>query len=441
MASSFWHLDKKLAHPHSEPVLELLADHIQDSDKNVIARILLEDGIDFEQAKHVHPSLHSLFSGVVSARLAIAIETKDLSRRRRCLRTLAQYGTGSVHFLVPHLKLSTLIGFVRSILREFHIAEWFPINTYESYYATIKNIIRISSRPSIIGAGAYGTVFHPALPCRNMPFQINNDVSKVVSKRRIESEKTNVLRVNAADPDCHYHVRFKYDCVPDLNTVRGSSSRIFKLPDPHMLVYEYGGFTLTRALRSNKFPRHLFLDGLKDLLRGLIQLNRRGTIHMDIKPDNIVCMVRGGKLECRLIDFGISVFFQDSMVPRPKPSYENPYIWPFKLLLFAQTHKKPSELVAAYRRKNVFLSVDYSGIIQRYIEVYRYNRGQKNISYVQYKSLIFEIFQDIDLYQFARLLQHPVLVFPQKKRISELLLQRRLIVPEDLLYFNEEIRV
>jgi len=47
MAISFWHIDKKLAHPHSEPVLKLLAEHIQDSDKNVIARILLEDGLDF----------------------------------------------------------------------------------------------------------------------------------------------------------------------------------------------------------------------------------------------------------------------------------------------------------------------------------------------------------------------------------------------------------
>jgi len=438
MAISFWHIDKKLAHPHSEHVNELLTEHIQHTDKNVIARILLEDEIDFEQAKLDHPSLQSQFSGVVSARVATAIENKNLPNKKRCLHTLAQYGTGSVHFLVPHLKLSTLIGFIRGLLRDLRIPEWFPINTYESYHATIKNIIRISSRPSIIGAGAYGTVFHPALPCRDMPFQINNDVSKVVSRRRIDSEKTNVLRVNDVDPDCLYHVRFKYDCVPDLNTIRGSSSRVLKLPDPHMLVYEYGGFTLTQALRSNKFPRRLFLDGLKDLLHELVQLNRRGTIHMDIKPDNIVCMVRDGKLECRLIDFGISVVLQGDKVPRPKPSYENPYIWPFKLLLFAQTLKKPSELVTAYRRKNVFLSVDYSAIVQKYIQVYKYNRGQKNISYAQYKSLVLEIFQDIDLYQFARLLQHPVLVFPRKKQISELLLQQRLIVPDDLLYFTEE---
>jgi DNA-binding NtrC family response regulator/tetratricopeptide (TPR) repeat protein len=66
------------------------------------------------------------------------------------------------------------------------------------------------------------------------------------------------------------------------------------------------GIDLTRALRGRRIAeREAVFD---QILRALAYLHALDIIHLDLKPENVLCADRGGALEARVIDFGLASF-------------------------------------------------------------------------------------------------------------------------------------
>lgn len=55
---------------------------------------------------------------------------------------------------------------------------------------------------------------------------------------------------------------------------------------------------------------------MKDLFEGLAYLHKHNIVHRDIKPDNILCERRERPYGCKLADFGLSNFFEESSLDR-----------------------------------------------------------------------------------------------------------------------------
>ena len=80
----------------------------------------------------------------------------------------------------------------------------------------------------------------------------------------------------------------------------------------YILIMELLGPSLESIRQSHqdgKFPLHIVVDLGIQLIRRLEHCHRRGVIHRDIKPDNIVLGRNRQRRKCFLVDFGLAKSF------------------------------------------------------------------------------------------------------------------------------------
>ena len=199
---------------------------------------------------------------------------------------------------------------------------------------------------SIIGQGAYGCVYRPALACEGNTGPRQGEVSKLVSKKNVEEEYASYNILRAIDPGrelyaypvelCPFHAASQ---TPEsLNTLLTPEEKAALTPNP--LIATRNNYERIEAIKSsyrrqgkkcaitnvnegsviqmpdagstfnqlklNKSDVYGFFEGFENVLQGVKVLHEAGYFHHDIKPDNILIQRAGSsaKFKFRLADFG-----------------------------------------------------------------------------------------------------------------------------------------
>lgn len=163
-----------------------------------------------------------------------------------------------------------------------------------------------------VGRGATACVFKPHLRCNNMT-NLKNAVGKVFSVReQYEDERDITREIMTLDPRREFTLPILATCDDGIRSFRQSdeiqkceSMTPQRLPNTyHQIIYPYGGKSLQDIMTSrkgtiNSFFRFFF--ALESILKGLVKFNKKGIVHMDVKPPNLMYL----KGRMYLIDFGL----------------------------------------------------------------------------------------------------------------------------------------
>ena len=210
---------------------------------------------------------------------------------------------------------------------------------------------------AVIGKGAYGCVYRPALRCpANATVNRSQQISKLVKRENIPGELHGVDILRAIDPAQNVFLypldescAFNINAQPDKGNVLRSFQRTCPIAgidkSSYILFNKDGGSSPNRAV-YNADTYYPFFEGLVNIFRGINHLHLNGAVHHDIKPDNMVLNVNpaGNGLNFRLIDFGllqkindangIKIKFATEQVVNTR--YDSRYIiWPFYSFLYA----------------------------------------------------------------------------------------------------------
>jgi serine/threonine protein kinase len=144
----------------------------------------------------------------------------------------------------------------------------------------------------LIGEGAYGSVYKPALKCKNRKKEYKDSIGKVFdNKNNAINEQTTYKSITKIDPKHKFTLPLYTNCILIKN-------------DKYQLIYKYGGNDLNKLLQSKGSITKLktFLISMGPLLEGIKKLKDNNYTHLDIKPENILYK---NKI-IYLIDFGLS---------------------------------------------------------------------------------------------------------------------------------------
>jgi serine/threonine protein kinase len=181
------------------------------------------------------------------------------------------------------------------------------------------------TEPMFVSRGASGCVYYPPLPCldtcKDDP-RCSSDIPRVsklmlssVADKEIKTYNVDILFDTISIPDGSnwkkYFIGEPYLCSPKLplpDSVQTECSIIVgKNPSNlRLIIFENGGPSLSKLTKDSKIPFYEVLLGLKNVLDGLVILNKNGIFHFDVKPDNIVTGFNPPHNHFRLIDFGLS---------------------------------------------------------------------------------------------------------------------------------------
>ncbi len=224
-----------------------------------------------------------------------------------------------------------------------------------------------------IKAGTYGCAYKPNFKCLDPTLNMSTSdgsISKLMRDRDsamnelAESECMNILEY---DLEYKFHLPSPTICQldprvnPDYNLINFpeclSKIRMSRATLPYILNYQYGGVDLDVAQNNKEFgmPRYVFSEkGLQNILNGIIELQKKGLSHSDLKSLNIVTgympyeeyqkekddekrhKLINDTTNYKLIDFGFLSLIEDIDLRKFKPieaatlSYKNVYSGPNK---------------------------------------------------------------------------------------------------------------
>ena len=386
---------------------------------DTIARVMWDGMFDIRVAQQ-HSYYRKLFRHAPTPRsvylktlLESYLRTPQTTSVQMVFEGLLKVELKTLHLYSPHVQWPLINRVLRYYLNATdHTMSSRSFGTFKSTVSVISKLYE-ESIPSVeIGRGGYGTVVRPALHCRGEgKRQTANTVGKIMRIHHAEAEESNVtqLALTKYDPDYVHHVKFFRSCEP---TAPFTMQR--------MLIYEYGGLTLHKLMALKTTAKKDIILGLEKLFRWVIHINEfYGIYHMDIKAENIVCILYRGALQCRLIDWGMAVRCREPHVPPARVLYSKPYTWPFELTLYSPNVVGYEERVAAYR-KVYGRHIPYKDIYKTYISVVDWL--QNDTTKVPYRR-IEKLFSFVDIHQFALLLAHPHLIGRKGRGVSRILKQ------------------
>jgi serine/threonine protein kinase len=212
-------------------------------------------------------------------------------------------------------------------------------------------------KPQLVGQGAYGCGFTPALRC-NTNIEHSPDVfSKLMRKNLSAEEIKSVKRIHEIDPTFKYTVYPYKSCTIKNENLRNYRNQINKCRATHkvnnarikseyiLLQSPMGGKTLdeliTRIGRNiptnfNSFTAAIvnLFASLTNLFEGLDKMHAASYYHMDIKPNNIVLSFVNSRIIARFIDFGLSIDGSTDPSAISNVYRRSYFLWPFELRFF-----------------------------------------------------------------------------------------------------------
>jgi serine/threonine protein kinase len=159
-----------------------------------------------------------------------------------------------------------------------------------------------------INNGTYGCVFKPSFSC-NSSKKYENTISKIfysnIEANKEYNESSIISNINTKN---EFTIKPIDKCVINKNKINKSELDKCGLKwqrDDNFsnIIYLDGGESLYDFKINNEKTLLKILYNFTYVLKGLDKLNKKGFIHLDIKPDNIVYNYKTNRLY--LIDFGL----------------------------------------------------------------------------------------------------------------------------------------
>jgi serine/threonine protein kinase len=222
----------------------------------------------------------------------------------------------------------------------------------------------------VIGEGTYGCVTKPSLKCRDKSIAYNNKVSKIMVKEDALNEYTDMVELSKNKSIYEYIIPKPELCKPMIDdsfheTLKKCENEEFpetKDEDFLILVMEDGGVslrTLTEKIMHTMTEHdvNVFLSKVHHLMTGLIYFNKKGIVHHDIAPRNVVYNIKTGKI--RFIDFGLLQNSRVMIDECRKSINKNAKFW---------SNFPPENGYANYNKyQNSHLDMDYNLFLERLV--------------------------------------------------------------------------
>lgn len=221
---------------------------------------------------------------------------------------------------------------------------------------------KINKGGKVIASGGYGCVFKPALKCQTAKKRELNKISKLMTERHAiqEYEEINNIQQKLDNIPNYQDYFLVYDvtmCRPakltaqDLSVFKDKCTALpkdditkkninKKLDQIMTLNIPNGGLPVDDYIYENSSFEKIYKVQLKliDLLKnGIIPMNSKHIYHCDIKDSNVLVEDKKGHLKTRLIDWGLSVNYEENETePFPKNWRNRPLQFnvPFSVVIF-----------------------------------------------------------------------------------------------------------
>lgn len=188
--------------------------------------------------------------------------------------------------------------------------------------------------------GAYGCVFSPPLSCSatNSSQSISSSDSGVIGKifsnrDDYQAELDAYVLVNEIDPGFKWSLPLIKTCKPSLPP-GSQSGELSKCPfiKPNgrsklmQIVMPYGGNTLLHHYETTSVTILDFMRHLQSVLRAIVDLQRVGYAHLDIKPSNI--LITSDPLpHVYVIDYSLMARLKDVYEDDNMYLFKSEYLW------------------------------------------------------------------------------------------------------------------
>jgi len=177
--------------------------------------------------------------------------------------------------------------------------------------------------PKVIGEGSYGCVHAPRLKCKNNDdkYPYENKISKLLTIENGKTELSEYNNIQVADINNEFHLGKPSSCAIDeistrnINAIKKCSKgheMIKSLSKYGLIIMDDGGMNvkdysdkmseLSISPENTKKCELFLLESLR-LFHGLLLFQKKGLIHFDLKPQNIVYDEVKNRLN--FIDFGL----------------------------------------------------------------------------------------------------------------------------------------
>lgn len=232
----------------------------------------------------------------------------------------------------------------------------------------------------LIGKGSSGCVYRPNILCNKATKRSGNIVSKLMYKKQAEKEIEKYSIVKQVDPNHRFSLpkptlcknirkselgKFKYfrDC--SLIEMDKFHKTFFKSKDDktkeqmedvlqqffYTINYKFSGMDMNDKLNeiikmnlnhSQKVETFLeYFFSMKNIFEGLVSMNKHKIAHLDIKTKNLMIKETDKNKAFKLIDFGISMPFEDILNKENKDMMLSGYfVWPTELRYVFDMSKK-----------------------------------------------------------------------------------------------------
>jgi serine/threonine protein kinase len=203
----------------------------------------------------------------------------------------------------------------------------------------------------IVGQGAYGCGFIPALQCFEDDEREENTFTKLMGTHDAKIEMSMVEHIREIDPRQEFSLYARTICLPNEKKISPDDglhqcrASIFK--GAHIQDYKFlltsGEVSLLQTpiggedLGHVKVPKERFgqfIASFQNIMRGLHKMHSKGFYHFDIKADNILTLDKDGKYITRFIDFGLSRTAEELIKDAEYPINANYEIWPYEFRLY-----------------------------------------------------------------------------------------------------------
>jgi serine/threonine protein kinase len=204
---------------------------------------------------------------------------------------------------------------------------------------------------ALVGKGAYGCVYRPAMRCHGNTTKRNRQITKYMSKFNALHEYNKRYILKDLDPHQEFFLYALELCRPAPNLDPKNRSNLAKCTASknatHFLQIPDGGYSLFELRYPPAHPI-AFLNSLHTLCKGVRLLHEHRIAHMDLKMHNAVIQPEDGMYRARWIDMGLLATFDElfRLPSREKIVYAQSYfIWPFETRFLASsltyvTHKQ-----------------------------------------------------------------------------------------------------
>jgi len=165
-------------------------------------------------------------------------------------------------------------------------------------------------QPKLLDQGSFSCVVSP--PFYEKPYQgmSHNDIGKIYKDKQYNIEELrHLIIIDKIDPNSNFTTKLKSAFPINGNLIRNNNiakclkKNLSKQQQFYQIVLENGGKNLNNYVDKNNYKIHYsdFLKKILTLIRGMIELQKNGLVHQDIKPPNILM----NEKKISLINFGL----------------------------------------------------------------------------------------------------------------------------------------